>query len=351
MFFSASKVLGLDIGSSSIKIAELDVSKGGARLINFGMIQTPPNSINGGDVTDPNSLAVAVKSVCIEAKARRKSACVGMFGTAVIVKKITIPRIDLKLVAEQARWEAEQYIPFDVNSISLAHHVINPREDTETMDILLIAAQNELVSEYFQVVQMAGLKMGILDVSAFALANIFEFNYGRTAAGQAVGLLNLGSAITNFVVVANGEVVFSRDMPIGGQNYTTDIHKEMGVSLQEAESLKLSAAAGGGVPDDVHSVLSSTSEMVTEEIRNSFDFFAGSSGGLNISRVYYTGGAAATPGLIRKLSQATKMNHEILNPFVRISSGNKKISTMYIDQITPFCAVSLGLGLRKIGDR
>lgn len=349
MFFGANKVLGLDIGSSSIKIAELDVSKNGAKLVNFGMIQTPPNSINGGDIADPSSLAVAIKSLYGEIKAKRKNACVGMFGTAVIVKKITIPRIDSKLVADQVKWEAEQYIPFDVNSISLAHHVINPKDMSETMDILLIAAQNELVAEYYQVVSMADLKMGILDVSAFALANVYEFNYGRTS-GQAVGLLNLGSAITNFVVVVDGEVVFSRDMPVGGQNYTNDIHKEMGVSLGEAESLKLSAASGGAVPDQVHSNLNSTTEMMTEEIRNSFDFFAGSSGGINISQVYYTGGAAATPGLIRNLSQATRLNLEWLNPFLRITSGNKKISTMYLEQITPFCAVAFGLGLRKVGD-
>lgn len=349
MFFSANKVLGLDIGSSSIKVAELDVSKSGAKLVNFGMIQTPPGSINGGDIADVGSLAQAVKSVCHEIKTKRKNASIGMFGTAVIVKKITIPRIDLKLVPEQVKWEAEQYIPFDVNSISLAHHVINPKADSETMDILLIAAQNELVAEYFQVVQMADLKMGVLDVSSFALANIYEFNYGRNM-GQTVGLLNLGSAITNFVVVSNGEVIFSRDMPIGGQNYTTDLHKEMSISVAEAESLKLSAASGGAVPDEVHSILSSTTEVLTEEIRNSFDFFSGSSGGQHISQVYYTGGAAATPGLIRNVSQATRLNLEWLNPFLRVTSGNKKISTMYLDQITPFCAVAFGLALRKVGD-
>lgn len=349
MFFGANKVLGLDIGSSSIKIAELDVSKNGAKLVNFGMAQTPPNSINGGDISDPGALSVAIKSLIMDMKSGRKNAAVGMFGTAVIVKKITIPRIDLKLVGEQVKWEAEQYIPFDVNSISLAHHVINPKDQSETMDILLIAAQNELVAEYYQVVQMADLKMGILDVSAFALANVFEFNYGRPE-GQTVGIVNLGSAITNFVVISNGEVVFSRDMPIGGQNYTNDIHKEMSVSVPEAESLKLSAATGGAVPDEVHRVISSTTEQVTEEIRNSFDFFAGSSGGLSISQVYYTGGAAATPGLIRNLTQATRLEMEWLNPFRRITSGNKKISTMYLEQITPFCAVAFGLGLRKVGD-
>lgn len=349
MFFSANKVIGLDIGSSSIKIAEMDVGRSGAKLTNFGIVQTPANSINGGDIADPLGLSMAIRGLCSEIKIRRKNASIGMFGTAVIVKKITIPRIDLKLVAEQVRWEAEQYIPFDVNSISLAHHVINPKDSSETMDILLIAAQNELVSTYYSVVQGADLKLGVLDVSAFALANVYEFNYGRSE-GQTIGLVNFGSAITNFVVVSSGEVVFSRDMPIGGQNYTNDLHKEMGVSIGEAESLKLSAASGGAVPDEVHRSLSTTTEMMTEEIRNSFDFFSGSSGGLNVSQVYYTGGAAATPGLIRNLTQATRLNFEYLNPFLRIQSGSKKISTTYLEQITPFCAIAFGLGLRKMGD-
>lgn len=347
-FFSSNKVLGLDIGSSSIKIAELDVGRNGGKLVNFGIVPTPPNSLNGGDITDAVNLGIAVKSLCKEIRVSRTNCCIGMFGTAVIVKKISIPRIDLDLVADQVRWEAEQYIPFDPNSISLAHHVINPDAKSETMEILLIAAQNELVSAYYEVVASSGLKMGVLDVSAFALANLFEFNYGR-APGQTVGILNIGSMITNFVVVTDGEVVFSRDMPIGGQNYTNDLHKEMGITLAEAESLKLSASAGGAVPDDVHSLMSTTTEMLTEEIRNSVDFFAGSSGA-GVSQIFYTGGASATTGLIKNLSQATRLKFEWFNPFVRIASGNRRLSPAYLEQIAPYCAVSVGLGLRKMGD-
>lgn len=346
MFFSSKKVLGLDIGSSSIKVVELDVSKNGAKLVNFAMAQTPPNAINAGDVKDTAALGAAIRSAVTGMK--RKNVCVGMSGTAVIVKKITIPRLDLKAVADQVKWEAEQYIPFDVNSISLAHHVINPKEDSPNMDILLIAGQNELVSEYYQVVQAADLKMGVLDVSAFALANIFEFNYGRSPEG--IALLNVGSALTNLVVVSNGEVVFSRDMQNGGQQYTNEIHKEMGVSLFDAESLKLDASTGKAVPDEVHKALNSATDAIVEEIRNSFDFFAGNSNGINISRVFFTGGASSTPGLIRNLTQATRIEFEWLDPMRRVVSGNKNLSATYLEQIKPFCAVSFGLGLRKLGD-
>lgn len=347
--FGGSKVIGLDIGSSSIKIAELDVGRSGGKLVNFGIIPTPSSALNGGDITDASALSFAIQSLRSEIKASRNAAAVGMFGTAVIVKKITIPRIDLKLVADQVKWESEQYIPFDPNSIALEHHVINPKSNSETMDILLIAAQKELVQAYFQVVQGAGLKMGVLDVSAFALANLFQFNYGNLK-GQTVGIINVGASLTNLVVISSGEVVFSRDMPIGGQNYTNDLHKEMGISLQEAESLKLSAANGGTVPDEVHASINSTTEGLSEEIRNSFDFFSGSSEGSAISQVFYTGGGAATPGLIRQLGQATSLKFDWFNPFLRIASGNKKFNQGYLEKISPFCAISLGLSLRKVGD-
>lgn len=349
MFFSGNKVLGLDIGSSSIKIAEMDVGRNGGKLVNFGIVPTPPNALNGGDISDVSALSLAIKSLTKEIRTSRTNAAVGMFGTAVIVKKISIPRIDVDLVADQVRWEAEQYIPFDPSSISLAHHVINPTATSETMDILLIAAQNELVSVYSKVVSGAGLKLTVLDVSSFALANLFEFNYGR-APGQTVGILNVGAAITNFVVITDGEVVFSRDMPIGGQNYTNDLHKEMGVTLPEAESLKLSASAGGAVPDEVHSIISATTEMLSEEIRNSFDFFAGSAGGNTIAQVFYTGGGASTLGLVKNVSQVTRLKFEWMNPFLRIQSGNKKLSPAYLEQIAPYCAIAVGLAMRKAGD-
>lgn len=348
MFFGSSKVLGLDIGSSSIKIAELDVGRNGGKLVNFGIVPTPPNSLNGGDITDAASLSFAIKSLCKEIRASRTNVSIGMFGTAVIVKKISIPRIDIDLIADQVRWEAEQYIPFDPNSISLAHHVINPEGNSETLDLLLIAAQNELVSAYYKVVAGSGLKLGVLDVSSFALANLFEFNYGR--APGTIGILNIGSSITNFVVITDGEVVFSRDMPIGGQNYTNDLHKEMGVTLAEAESLKLSASAGGAVPDEVHSIMTNTTETLTDEIRNSFDFYAGSSGGTSLAQIFYTGGAASTLGLVKNVSQVTRLKFEWFNPFLRITSGNRKLSQAYLEQISPYCAIAVGLGLRKVGD-
>lgn len=349
VFFRSKRVIGLDIGSSSIKITELEMGRQTAKVLSFGSMPTAVTQFNNGEIQDQDSLGVAIRQVLMDHKIKTKSAAVGLSGTSAIVKKITIPRIDRKLLADQVRFEAEQYIPFDLNSISLAHHVIESTSTPESMDLLLVAAQNEVVNAYTNLVHAAGLSLAILDVSGFALANIFEFNYGRLP-GQTVALLNMGATTTNFVVVHDGDVVFSRDMNVGGQNYTYEIHKELGISLPEAEALKLGAVRGEGVPDEVHSLISSVSETVKEEIRNCFDYFAGTSSSLAIGQCFFTGGGASTPGLMEAISQATSVRFEPLNPLLKMT-GSKAVSPDFFPQLAPFATISLGLALRKAGEK
>lgn len=348
--FGSKKVVGLDIGSSSIKVAELDVSRNGAKVVSLGILPSPGGAFNNGDVHDADMLSQAIGQLMRDFKIKRKQVALGMSGTSVIVKKITIPRIDKKLLADQVRWEAEQYIPFDVNSISLAYHLIQNSATPEMMDLLLVAAQNDVVRTYASVVERAGLELSILDVSGFALANIFEFNYGRVP-GQTVGLLNVGATTTNFVVVYDGEVIFTRDMNVGGQNYTYEIHKDMGISLHEAETLKMSAVRGEGVPDEVHSLMSSANEVLKEEIRNSFDYFAGSAANLSLSQCFFTGGASLTPGLIESVSAATNVRMDPLNSVMRMTAGSKTVLPGSLSDMSPFISIVLGLALRKVGDK
>lgn len=348
MFFSSKKVVAVDIGFSSIKVGEFDVDKNGAKLTAFAMGPTPSGAYVAGDVLDQQSLSHALIDVVSQARLKRKMSATSLAGSAVIVKKITIPRIEKKLVAEQIRWEAEQYIPFDINSISLSHHIIPNDLTPDTMDILLVAAQKEIISSYQFVLSSAGLQCGVVDVDGFALANAFEFNYGKML-GQTLGLLNVGASSTNFVVVHNGDVIFSRDMSVGGQTYTYEIHKEMGVSIPEAESLKLSAVRGEGVPDDVHSLISATTETIKEEIRNSIDYFSGTAGGMTLGALFVTGGGSQTTGLKEGLSQVTGLRCEEMNSTMRLQAG-KGVSPMILDSARPYLGVLVGLGLRKVGD-
>ncbi len=349
MLFKNKKLIGLDIGTSSIKLAEMEVSRRSATLISFGFAPTPAGAVGSGEITDIAALSQVIKNLAAEVKTRRRYVAIGLWGTAVIVKKITIPKIDTNLLSEQIRWEAEQYIPFDINEISLAYHVLKQGGSADTMDILLIAAQNELVMQYAETIEGAGLSSSVMDVSGFALANSFEMNYGGE--NNCVALLNIGAGITNFVVVNKGEIVFSRDVPTGGQSFTNEIHKEMGITLGEAEALKISAVAGREVPDEIHSIIAATTETVCEEVNNSFEFFAATSNGLAISKCYYSGGGSAMVALIEQLSRTVSLPFEKFDPFLRLKFDGKSFSPSYLEQIKPFAGVVTGLALRQVGDK
>jgi len=349
MLFGSKRLIGLDIGTSSIKVAEIEVSRKGADLLSFGMTATPSNSILGGDISNPSAISVAVQSLMSEIKMKKRSVSIGIWGTAVIVKKITIPKIEKKLIAEQIKWEAEQYIPFDVNDIVLDYHIINPQTSGETFDILLVAAQNDLVAQYNSVVSGSGMQMSVLDVSGFALANAFELNFGKTV-GETIAVLNIGAGVTNFVILSDGEVIFSRDIPVGGQNFTNEIHKEMGMTLAEAEAMKISASHGSAVPEQVQSIISNTNEVVAEEVRNSFDFFAASNTGVNPQRIFYAGGSSVVPGLMESIQRTLRLSCEMFNPFGRVRAKNKSLNAAYLQQVAPFAAVAVGLAMRKAGD-
>lgn len=350
MFFQSKKLIGLDIGSSSIKLAELTQTRKGAELTSFGFVSTPTNALSAGEIVDPVALGMAIESLIISTGTKNKKVATGMWGTSVIVRKITTQKItDKKILKDQMRFEAEQYIPFDINNISLAYHVLKQSSSPDTMDVLLIAAQNEFISQYADVLQAQKLQLAVLDVSGLALANCYELNYGK-ASNEVVGLFNIGSSVTNFVVIRNGEVVFSRDIPVGGQTFTNEIHKNMGVTIQEAESLKLSAASQSAVPDDVHNVINMTNEVVAEEIRNSIEYLSATTEGATLTRAYVTGGGAFTPGLVESISRVGNVNLQFMNPFNRIYVQPKKFSPSYVEQIRPYSAVALGLALRQAGD-
>lgn len=347
MFFKSKKVVGVDIGSSSIKIAEMELSGSKAQLLSFGSIPTPPGSMNSGEITNGSAISGAIRSLLSEVKSKKKKACTGLWGAGVIVKKITIPRVEKKMIADQLRWEAEQYLPFDVNTISLGYHVVNIAGGAETMDVLLIAAQHEIINQYRSVANGAGLELAILDVSGFALANVFELNYGKL--DDTLGILNIGSGVTNLVVIQQGEVIFARDIAVGGFNYTNDISKELGITLPEAESLKLGASQQGSVPEEVQNIITNTNELVTDEIRNSIEFFVGGNNGAGFSRCFVSGGSSALPGLLEKISQTTGIQIEKMNPFLKIKAG-KNFSANYLNQISSYAPVAMGLGIRKVGD-
>ena len=350
MFFQSKKLIGLDIGTANIKMAEVDFSRKGSTLVNFAIMPTPPRAINGGEVADPAAISDALKTMILNLKTKRKAIATGLWGTSVISKRITIPMMDEKLVGGQIRWEAEQYIPFDINEVNIDFKILKSFQSSpESLDILLVAARQDIAFLYKDIVQSAGLQCAVIDVSGFSLANCFLNNWGSQK-GQTVALMNIGAAITNFVVVENGEIIFCRDIPVGGLTYTGEIHKSMGMSHEEAEALKISACTGQAAPEEVSKILQSTHEVIAEEVQSSLDFFVNTTPGLPVQQCLVTGGASRTTGLINYLSEHTKMGFQILDPFRNVKLNNRSFSPDYVSEIRDFASIAMGLGMRTQGD-
>jgi type IV pilus assembly protein PilM len=342
------KLIGLDIGSSTIKMAELEVRGSSARLLSFNFLPTPQGAVAAGDIANVGAVAETVLMLKQKIKSKTSLVSLGLWGTSVIIKKISMPRVETKLIPQQVSWEAEQYIPFDPSEISLSYHLIHGPPNAETMDVLLVAAQNAIINQFSSAINAAGLGVGVLDVCGFALANCFELNYGRIL-GQTIALINIGSNTTNFVALYNGEVVFSRDVPFGGANYTLEIHKELGITIPEAEALKLSATSGGDVPDQVHQIIASINSNAIEEMRTSFDYFAASVPGLAVGKCYFTGGSSSIPGLISGISSSVGIQFEPLNPFLKVKPP-PGFTPEYLQQLAPYSAIVIGLAMREAGD-
>jgi type IV pilus assembly protein PilM len=350
MLFGSNKTIGLDIGTSSIKIAELDESKKGASLVSFGVIPTPPGSVSGGEFLDTGAISEAVADLLRQIRTKRKNVVTGIWGTAAVVKRIRIPRMDENVLADQVKWEAEQYIPFDVNEIEIEHVVLRgAQQSPDSMEVLLVAAQRDYIFKYAEVVETAGVQCSTLDVSGFALANCYQANYGSNP-NDVVAILNIGAGVTNFVVLEHDEVSFARDIPVGGLNYTNDIHKQMGVDIEEAEALKISAGTGQPVPDEAQEIIRATNETMADEVHRSFDFYSATAGDSAINKVLLTGGCLGVPGLTEQIASVITIPAEIMNPFQRIGYNPKTFSSEYIVQISNFAPVALGLALRKVGD-
>lgn len=350
MFWKSKKLIGLDIGTANIKMAEVDYSRRNATLVNFVVSPTPARAIVGGEVTEPGAISETLRTMYASLNTKRKSVAVSLWGTSIITKRITVPNMEEKLIGGQIRWEAEQYIPFDINEVNIDFNVLKTfRTSPDSMDILLVAARQDVAFMYQDIVQSAGLECAVVDVAGFSLANCFSHGWGAPK-GQTVALLNVGAAITNFVVIESGEIIFCRDIPVGGSTYTAEIQKGMGMSWEEAEALKISACTGQAAPEEVTKIIQSTHDMLSEEIQSSLDFFTNTTPGLPVQQCFVTGGASRTVGLLNHIGQSAKLGFEILDPFRNVKVNSRLMTPQYVGEVRDFAAIAMGLGMRAIGD-
>jgi type IV pilus assembly protein PilM len=290
--------------------------------------------------------------VFAQQKVKAKDVAIGVRGHSVIIKKISMPRMSQEELDESIQWEAEQYIPFDVKDVNLDTQILTPEADAAgQMDVLLVAAKKDMINDYTSVCAEAGLTATVVDVDAFAVQNAYEANY--EAGGDTVVLINVGAAVANINILARGNTTFTRDITMGGNAFTEEIQKQLNISYDEAEALKVGGQGetDAVVPQEVERVIQGVAEQLAGEIQRSLDFYAATAADSRIARVYLSGGTARIPALFKVLEARAGVPVEILNPFKNIEVDNRRFDPAVILAAAPSVAVGVGLALRRPGDK
>jgi type IV pilus assembly protein PilM len=345
--------VGLDIGSSSVKLVHLKERKGGYALQAYGSAPLPPEAIVDGALMNSAAIVQAIQELVNEQKVKAREVAIGVRGHSVIIKKISLPRMTQEELDESIQWEAEQYIPFDVKDVNIDTQILTPQGDAAgQMDVLLVAAKKDMIHDYTSVCAEAGLNATVVDVDAFAVQNAFEANY-EMPGGETVVLINVGAAVANINVVANGNTTFTRDITMGGNAFTEEIQKQLNISYDEAEALKVGGQGESDavVPQEVERVIQGVADQMAGEVQRSIDFYTATAADSKISRVYLSGGTARIPALFKVIEQRSGVPVEILNPFKNIEVDNKRFDPALVSNAAPSAAVAVGLALRRPGDK
>jgi type IV pilus assembly protein PilM len=346
-------VVGLDIGSSAVKAVELKAAGKGFRVIALASEPVPPDSIVDGAIIDGAAVADAIRRLFENKAFKTKEVAASLSGNAVIVKKISLPVMTEAELSESIYWEAEQYIPFDIQDVNIDYQILDAGTGADskgTMDVLLVAAKKEKIADYTGVIAQAGRVPVVVDVDAFALQNAYETNYGLDAESVTV-LLNAGASAININILAGGQSVFTRDISVGGNAYTEAVQKELNLPFESAEQLKKGEPVEGHTFEEAQPILQAMTETVLLEIQKTFDFFKASATSDRIDRVLLSGGASRVDGFQKALEDRFGTVIEPFNPFQKVAFDPGKLGIANPDAVLPATAVAVGLALRRAGDR
>ncbi|NJL29210.1 MAG: type IV pilus assembly protein PilM [Thermoanaerobaculia bacterium] len=352
MLFARSKgVVGLDIGSATVKLVELKERKGGQFLLQrIGVEPLSPEAIVDGSIMDSSLVVDAIQKLTQQTGVKNPNFGTSVSGHSVIIKKIELPAMDAAELAESIQWEAEQHIPFDINDVRLDYVTLSENEPgRETMEVLLVAVKREKVNDYVSVISQSGKTPSLVDVDAFAIQNAYELNYELDPL-KVVALVNMGAGVTNINIVARGQSVFWRDISFGGNQFTEALQREFNLSFDQAELLKRGESVGAYGAADARKVLDGVSAEMATEIQKTFDFFGATSSEGSVDELVLSGGCALTPNLQEVLRERFGVPTELLNPFRKIQFKESDFNREWLESIAPMLAVAVGLAIRKVGD-
>lgn len=346
--FGKKSLVGLDIGSSSIKAIELRGKPGNLQLINLGYEKLGPDCVVDGQIIELNSVSHAIAKIFKEHQIKTERVAAGVSGHSVIVKNIEVPLMSDEELEESIDWHAEEHIPFDIADVSLDYQIVG--SGPNALFVLMAACKRDRVGNVKQVIQLAGKDPAVIDVDAFALQNCFEINYAVDPR-QRLAILNIGASTMNINILQGTKSVFTRDMTIGGNQFTGMLQKELGVTFDQAEGIKRGTATPENAdPEEIDALLASASETLALEVRKTLDFYRTTTpeDAAQIEKILITGGGSKLRDLEAYLSERLELPVERFDPFRQIKVDNRRFDPDYMREVMPEMAVAVGLALRGV---
>jgi type IV pilus assembly protein PilM len=342
--FGRKKItVGLDIGSGLIKVAVIDHSKREPELVRVTVTPLLADAIVEGEVMDPGIVAEAIQAALASADVKTKEVVTAVGGRDVIIKKIQIERVREAQARELMRWEAEQHVPFDMESVELDFQILDPDGDGLEMSVLLVAAKRELIESKIRVLTDAGLEPAIVDVEAFALHNAFEVNHPDAMNGV-VGLLNIGHDVTNINILDDGVPLLTRDLTVGTRRVREDLQRERGLSADDAQQL----IQGYDRSPHLEAIIESRGEEIAVGIERASAFLAQNSRAGQMRAIYTCGGGSRIPGLNDMLAARLRITVQQANPLANLKVRDGALASLVTDEIAPLLMLPIGLALRQI---
>jgi type IV pilus assembly protein PilM len=350
MLFGGKASFGLDIGSSLIKAVQLKEKRGGFELELFDMIHLPPELIVDGSIIDSIRLVEALKELVKKTRIKTRNAVISIAGHAsVIIRRISLPEMSEEELSESIKFEAEQYVPFDIEDVNIDFQILGPKDEPGQMDVMLVAVKKDIINEYVAVAKEAGLNPVVVDVDALALGNMYEVNY-EIEPGKNVALVNVGARTINLNLVKNGVSIFTRDSSVGSFVVTEALQKEFNLSYDMAEKAKRGEDVEGASAEDAYPVMAGAYEEILAEITRSIEYFQTTSFHEEVGSIILSGGGALLRDFPKLLAERSGAGVFLAEPFRNISVP-KRFDRTYLEEMGPIAAVAVGLALRRPGDR
>lgn len=344
-------LVGLDIGSKTIKAGEISETKSGLQLKRFGTIDIPAGIIEDGAVQNSAELSNYLRELFKLYNINQNNIALSIGGNAGIVKKISLKTMTESELQKVINIEAEHYIPYDISEVNLDFQILGPVENNpNNMNVILAAAKKDVIQSYIDALDEADLNSCIVDIDAFAIQNVYEANYG--VQDEYIALIDLGSTKLSLNIIKDGISVFMRDVSMGGFQINHEIMNSANCSESDAEDIKVGLKKSDKIDSEyLEQIIYNTVSDWCAEIGRALDFFYASYSGDKIKKIYICGGGSNIGAFKKLLSEQTSTEVNVLNPFGHLIINEDIFDSDYLRKMAPQAAICMGLAMRRINDK